>query len=331
MRDRVLIVAAFAAVYVIWGSTYLAIAWGIETIPPLTMIAARCLLAGGVLYVVSRAGAGRPTTADWRRAIFAGFLLFVTGQAMLAWSELRVASGPAAVLIASEPMFVALLGWRLGRTRAPSRGTLLALAAGFIGVAVMMLPGRLGGVDVLGAAVITGSALSWSLGMFYASPRVGGSPVQAASMQLLAAGMMLVVVATVTGDLTSFNPTAVTSRSMLSFLYLVVFGSLITYSAYVWLLRRVGPGPLSSHGFVNPMVAVGLGALVADEPITPAVMLASLLILGSVVALLKAGGNREVGEARRELRGGRSERTTGEAVAAAPLASHSRTGAPRAA
>lgn len=287
LRDRVLLVAAFAAVYVIWGSTYLAIAWAVATIPPLTMIGARCLLAGGVLYAISRRSAGLPTAADWRKAIFAGVLLFVSGQAMLAWSETRVASGPAAVLIASEPMFVALLGWRMKRTGAPKRSVWLALAGGFAGVAVMMLPGRLGGVDALGAAVILMAALSWSLGMFFASPRDGGSPVQAASMQLLAAGMVLIVVAALSGDLAALEPAAVSGRSIASFLYLVVFGSLVTYSAYVWLLRRVGPGRLSSHGFVNPMVAVAIGAMLAGEPITPAIVLASLLILSSVVVLMR--------------------------------------------
>ena len=176
IRDRVLLVAAFAAVYVIWGSTYLAIAWAVATIPPLTMIAARCLLAGGVLYAVSRAGAGRPSAADWRRALLAGVLLFVTGQAMLAWAETRVASGPAAVLVACEPLFVVLLGWRMKRSGAPTRSVVAALLVGFTGVAVMMLPGRLGGVDAVGALVIVLAALSWSLGMWFAAPREDGSP-----------------------------------------------------------------------------------------------------------------------------------------------------------
>lgn len=290
-RDALLIAAAFAAVYVIWGSTYLAIAWGIESIPPLTMIGARCLLAGGVLYAFSRRSAGAATMADWRRAIVAGVLLFVTGQAMLAWSETRVASGAAAVLIATEPLFVVLLGWGLGRASRPSGATVAALIAGFVGVAVMMLPGDLGGVDPLGAIVITLAGLSWSIGMFVAMPRPGGSPVQAAALQLLAGGMVLTIVAILTGDLTRFDPAAVTTRSLLSFVYLVVFGSLITYSAYVWLLRRVGPARLSSHGYVNPVVAVALGAALAGEPITLAVLLAGGLILASVVVLVRGSSS----------------------------------------
>ncbi|HUF12576.1 MAG TPA: EamA family transporter [Longimicrobiales bacterium] len=289
VRDRALLVAAFGAVYVIWGSTYLAIAWAVATIPPLTMIAARCLVAGGVLYAVSRARAGRPSAVEWRRALVAGVLLFVTGQAMLAWGETRVASGPAALLIASEPMFVALLGWGLKRSGAPTRAVWLALAVGFVGVAVMMAPGRLGGVDAVGALVIVVAALSWSLGMFFATPARDGSPVQTAAMQLIGGGAALVVVAAATGDLGSLDPGGVSGRSLASFLYLVVFGSLITYSAYIWLLRRVGPGRLSSHGYVNPMVAVAFGAMLAGESITPAVVLASLLILSSVVVLVRRG------------------------------------------
>ena len=287
IRDRVMLVAAFAAVYVIWGSTYLAIAWAVATIPPLTMIAARCLVAGGVLYAVTRSGAGRPSAADWRRAGMAGVLLFVTGQAMIAWAETRVASGPAAVLVACEPLFVVLLGWGLKRSAAPSRTVVLALVGGFAGVAAMMLPGRLGGVDPLAALVIVLAALSWSIGMWFAAPAEGGSPAQAASMQLLAGGAVLVVVAALTGDLAALDPAGVSVRSFASFLYLVVFGSLVTYSAYVWLLRRVGPGRVSSHGYVNPMIAVALGALLAGESITPAVVLSSLLIVSSVVVLVR--------------------------------------------
>lgn len=287
VRDRALLVSAFAAVYVIWGSTYLAIAWAVATIPPLTMIAARCLVAGGVLYAASRGRSGRPSEADWRRALLAGVLLFVTGQALVAWGETRVPSGAAAVLVASEPLFVVLLGWRMKRSAAPSGGVLLALLAGFAGVATMMLPGRLGGVDVLGALVIVVAALSWSLGMWFAAPAEGGSPVQAAAMQLIAGGAVLMVVAVLAGDTASLDAGAVSVRSLASFLYLVVFGSLVTFSAYVWLLRRVGPGRLSSHGYVNPMVAVALGALLGGEAITPAVLLSSLLIVSSVVVLVR--------------------------------------------
>jgi drug/metabolite transporter (DMT)-like permease len=286
--DALLVIAAFGAVYVIWGSTYLAIAWGIATIPPLTMIAARCLLAGGVLYAIARRGAGAPSAIEWRRAIVAGVLLFVTGQSMLAWAETRVASGPAAVLIATEPLFVVLLGWLWRSGSRPSLATMVALVAGFLGVAAMMLPGEFGGVDPLGAIVITLAGLSWSVGMFLATPRDGGSPVQAAAMQLLAGGMVLSVVAILSGDLAMLDPAGVSTRSLLSFAYLVVFGSLVTYSAYVWLLRRVGPARLSSHGYVNPMVAVALGAALAGEPITLAVVVASVLILASVVVLVRS-------------------------------------------
>jgi drug/metabolite transporter (DMT)-like permease len=299
--DRVRLVLAFGAVYLIWGSTYLAIAVAVETIPPFTMIAGRCLLAGGVLYAVTRAGAGRPALRSWGRALVAGGLLFVTGQAMLAWAETRVASGPAAVLVATEPLFVALLGGRGGRLgdggagvrggagkgSAPSVGAVLALLAGFVGVAVMMLPGRMGGVDATGAVVIVLAALSWSIGLFHATPRENGSSVQTAGMQLIAGGAVLLVVAAATGELSRFEAAAVTRASLLAFVYLVLFGSLVTYVAYVWLLKRVGPARLSSHAYVNPLVAVVLGVLLVGERITPAVAVASVLILAAVVALVR--------------------------------------------
>jgi drug/metabolite transporter (DMT)-like permease len=300
LPDRLRLILAFAAVYLIWGSTYLAIALAVDTIPPFTMIAARCLIAGGVLYGFTMGRAGRPDLRAWGRALVAGALLFVTGQAMLAWAETRVDSGPAAVLIATEPLFVALLGWRggvlvgggedgraPGGGTAPSAGVVVALIAGFLGVAVMMLPGRLGGVDPVGGLVTVLASLSWSIGLFHATPRAGGSPVQAAGMQLIAGGAMLLVVAAATGELSRLEPGNVTGASLLAFVYLVLFGSLVTYVAYVWLLKRVGPARLSSHAYVNPMVAVALGALLAGERITPAVGLSSLLILVAVVVLVR--------------------------------------------
>lgn len=303
-RDRLTIVAAFVAVYVVWGSTYLAIAVAVQTIPPFLMIAGRCLLAGGILYAATRRAAGAPSHDEWRRALLSGVLLFVTGQAMLAWAETRVASGATAVLVATEPLFVVLLGWRGGalagrgrgsperdaRVPAPSGRVVLALVAGFGGVAAMMLPGRLGGVDAVGALAVVVAAFSWSVGVFHATPGTGRSPVQAAGMQLITGGAALVLLSAVMGELSSFEPLDVTRSSWVAFFYLVVFGSLVTYVAYVWLLRRVGPARLSSHAYVNPMVAVALGALLAGEPLTPAVLLSSVLILAAVVVLVRGDG-----------------------------------------
>jgi drug/metabolite transporter (DMT)-like permease len=293
-RDALLVLAAFAAVWFVWGSTYLAIAWAVEGVPPLLMIGVRCLLAGGVLYGWMRVrGGARPTAADWRAAALAGVLLFVTGQAVLAWAETRIDSGPAALLLATEPLFIALVAWRGGRLAGgaaagprPGVRTLLAMAAGFAGVGLMVVPGGGGRLDTAGALAALAASLSWSIGIFRAGRRPGLGPAQLAGMQLLTAGGVLLAVSLVSGEAAGLRvwPSA---RSLAAFGYLVVFGSVLTYGAYVWLLDRVGPERLSTHAYVNPAVAVGLGALLAGEPVTPVLLLAMTLILGAVVVMVR--------------------------------------------
>lgn len=293
--EGLLVVAAFAAVYVVWGTTYLAIAWAVATIPPLLMIGARCLIAGGALYGWTRwRGGARPTSADWRAAGVAGVLLFVSGQAVLAWSETRIASGPAALLVATEPLFIAILGWRggrlvgsSGRGPRPTGRTLAAVAVGFTGVGLMVLPGGSGRLDVVGAAAALLASFSWSVGMLRARARPGLSAAQLAGMQLLAGGVVLAMVSWVTGEAASMSVGAITARSLLAFVYLVVFGSVVTYAAYVWLLDRVGPGRLSTHAYVNPVVAVAAGSLLGGEVVTGSLLWAMALILSSVAVLVR--------------------------------------------
>ena len=295
-RERVALLAAFGAVWFIWGSTYLAIAWAVASVPPLLMIGARCVIAGGALYAWARyRGAPRPSAADWRAAAAAGVLLFVTGQAVLAWSETRIASGAASLLIATEPMFIALIGWRGGRLAGgagePGRFTGAALAAivvGFIGVAVLVLPGGSGKLDLLGAAAAVIASLSWSLGVFRSGARPGIPSGQLAGMQLLASGAILLALSALLGDVARLPAGGPSPRAIAAFFYLVVMGSVVAYGAYVWLLGRVGPTRLSTHAYVNPLVAVVLGIALNGEPVSGALVLATLLILGSVAMLLSA-------------------------------------------
>ena len=294
-RATALVGVAFALVYVVWGSTYLAIAWAVETIPPFEMIGARCLLAGAILYGWTRwRGAPRPSVGDWRLAAVTGTLLFATGQAVLAWAETRIASGPAALLIATEPLFIVLLGWRGGRALGSPRGprpswpALLALLVGFVGVGLMVLPGG-GRLDLLGAAAALLASLSWSIGVLRS--RIGARtplpPVQLAGMQLLAGGAVLSVIALTSGEGAALAAADPSVRSLLAFGYLVVFGSVVTYGAYVWLLDRVGPARLSTHAYVNPVVAVVLGTLLGGEPVSATLIVSMLLILGAVVVLVR--------------------------------------------
>lgn len=295
--------AAFAAVYVIWGSTYLAIAWAVESIPPMLMIGSRCLLAGGILYAWSRLRDGaRPRRADWWKALEGGVLLFVTGQAVLAWAETRIPSGAASLIVATEPLFVALLAWRGGwltggSQSSPGPTAFLAVPLGFVGVAVLVLPGGGGdvGLDPLGASAAVVASLSWSVGILRSRPRPGIGPVRWAAMQLLAAGGVLLALSPLVEQPTSVIDAGLSTRAVLAFLYLVVLGSVVTFGAYVWLLERVGASRLSSHAYVNPLVAVALGVAVNDEPMHPAIVVAAVLILAAVALLLSTPAQRRSG------------------------------------
>lgn len=295
-RERVAVLAAFAAVYFIWGSTFLAIAWAVETMPPLLMIGARALLAGVVLYGWARLRGGpRPSPADWRAALVAGVLLFVTGQAVLAWAETRIPSGAASLLFATEPLFIVLLGWVGGGLTGaagvrPGLATIAGIPLGLVGVGVLVLPGvGGGGLDPLGALAAVLASMSWSVGVYRAAPRPGLGPGQVAGMQLLMAGVVLFVVSAVVGEPWSVPPGGYGGRAIAAFLYLVVMGSIVAFGAYVWLLERVGPSRLSSHAYVNPLVAVALGIGLNAEPVTAGLVLATVLILASVALLLRRG------------------------------------------
>ena len=301
-RDWLATGAAFAAIYVVWGSTYLAIAVAVESIPPLLMMGIRSLAAGALLYGGARlAGAPAPGRADWRSAAKVGALFFLVGHGLLAWSETRVASGAAAVLIATEPLFIALLGWaggRLvsrGRAARPGGPVLLGLALGLFGVSIMMLPGLRGGIDPIGAGALLAASFAWSVGTFHVPQ--SGSPFRAAGMQLLAGGAMLAVLSVVLGELRDWSPAAVRRESLLALFYLITFGSVVAFGAYIWLLRRVSATRVASHTYVNPVIAVALGAWLGGEALGPRVLLASGMVLTAVL-LLRWGAQAHAGTNR---------------------------------
>lgn len=285
------LVAAMAAVYVVWGSTYLAIAVAVETIPPLLMMGIRSVTAGAVLYGLARgSGAPPPDGEAWRNAVLVGVLFFVFGHGLLSWGETRVPSGAAAVIIATEPLFIVVLAWRGSLlTRRPpgdrpSDAALLSVVLGLLGVAAMTLPGG-GGLDPLGAIALVMASFSWSVGTFHVPPT--GSPMRTAGMQLLAGGTILLMVSALFGELSGWSAASLDVRSVFALAYLIVFGSVITFAAYVWLLRRIGPARVASHTFVNPLIALGLGAWLGGETLGPRTLLASMLVLAAVVLLLK--------------------------------------------
>jgi drug/metabolite transporter (DMT)-like permease len=279
--------AAFAAIYFVWGSTFLAIRYAVETIPPFAMMAGRCLLGGAILLtwgLVRERDLPWPTRREWGGAAVIGTLLFVGCHGVLAYAEERVPSGIAALCLATIPLFVPLLGWALPDGRPPSRRRAGAFVVGFAGVALLVASqGTGGGLHATDALLLVGSALSWAAGTVATRVvPVPRSPVLGAAMPLLAGGVILVLVAAGSGELASLSAADVTGRSIGGLAYLVVFGTVLTFSAYVWLLRVVAPARVATYAFVNPAVAVVLGWAVAGESLTFGAVVASAVIVAAV-------------------------------------------------
>jgi len=293
-HSRVALVFAFAIVYTVWGSTYLAIRFAIETLPPFLMAAARFLTAGTVVYVWARLAVGveRPGRAQWKAAAIVGPLLLLGGNGLVVWSELRIPSGVAALLGGTTPFWMVLLDWlRRGGVR-PTGQVVLGLLCGLVGLVWLIGPDSLAGggrIDLLGAAAVVLAGIAWAAGSIY--QRHAPMPASAAlstAMQMLTGGAALLVVALALGEWSQAEVASFSLRSVLAFLYLVVFGSIVAFSAYVWLLRASTPARVSTHTYVNPTVAVLLGWAVADEPLTPRMLVAVAVIISGVALITLA-------------------------------------------
>ena len=284
------ILAAFAAIYVIWGSTYLFIRFGVETIPPFVMAGTRHLIAGSLLFAWVRWRTGeRPRAAQWLPAALVGALLLVGGNGGVTWAEQRVPSGLAALLVATMPLWLVLLDWLRPGGERPHLGSALGLLLGFGGVALLVGPSRLNGahVDPLGAAVLVLAALSWAAGSLISRHgKLGTSPLLAAAMQSLTGGALLFILGGVSGEWTRFSLAQVSLRSALSLGYLVLFGSLLGFTAYIWLLRVTVPSRVSTYAYVNPVVAVLLGWAFAGEAVTGRMVGATVLIVAAVALVI---------------------------------------------
>ena len=313
-RSRV--VAAFAAVYLIWGSTYLAIRYAVATIPPFLMGGARFLTAGLILYVWSRRrGASAPSRAEWRAACLTGVLLLVCGNGAVIWAEQHVASGIVALIVAVVPLWMVLLDWlRPGGTR-PRPAVFVGLALGLVGLALLIGPEAVGGssgghLDIWSALVPVFGSLFWALGSIvsrYAS-RPASSQL-ATGMQMLAGGVAFLVVSALTAEPRHFDVHAVAGSSIIGLLYLVTFGSLLGFTAYIYLLGATTPAKVSTYAYVNPVVAVILGWAVAGEPFTMRTALAAAVILAGVaiITLANVPPRRAIDAAEHESGGAAGE------------------------
>jgi drug/metabolite transporter (DMT)-like permease len=284
------VVAAFAAVYVIWGSTYLFIRLAVETMPPLLMSGVRFLIAGAILLVITSRlrGDGRDPIGwpQWRAAAITGGLLLLGGNGGVAFGEQYVASGVVALLVATVPLFIALFGAVvLGRRL--SRLAVAGIVVGFLGAAVLLNPGANGAADPGHMVLVLLSPMSWAIGSLYATR--GPLPKRAlvaTGMEMLCGGALLVVAGLLTGEAAAVHLDRTSVASWLSVVYLIVFGSLVAFSAYVWLLKKVATTAVSTYAYVNPLVAVLLGWAFLGERITGQTLIAAALIVVAVALIL---------------------------------------------
>jgi drug/metabolite transporter (DMT)-like permease len=286
---RTAVIAALAAVYIIWGSTYLAIRFAVETLPPFLMAAVRFLVAGGLLYGWRRArGVPAPTAAQWRAATVVGGLMLLGGNGGVVWAEQWIESGTAALIVATVPLWMVLLDWLRPGGRPPRAMVWAGIVVGLAGVGLLFGGSDNGEMYTAGWVVLILASVSWAVGSLYSRTMALPPALLATGMQMLAGGALLLVVGVAAGELRGLDPAAFSTRSILSLLYLIVFGALVGYSAYVWLLRVTAPAVASTYAYVNPVVAVFLGWLLAGEALTLRIMLASTVIVGAVALITRA-------------------------------------------
>lgn len=282
------VIASFAAVYLIWGSSYLAIHFAIESLPPLIIAGMRFTIAGVILYVFARrGGAPNPGFKQWRSAALLGILMFLVANGCLMWAQKTVPSGIAATLYATVPLWFALLGWLwLGETR-PTGRVMIGLLVGFVGTALLVGPaGEVGAVDPFGAFLVLVSAASWAISSLLSRQmHLSDSPTMVAAMNLFTGGLLLLAASIVSGEWASLNLATIELRSVLAVAYLILGPSVTAFSSYMWLLANVSPSSLGTYAYVNPVVAVFLGWLLANELLTPRTILASAVIIAAVVLI----------------------------------------------
>jgi drug/metabolite transporter (DMT)-like permease len=282
---------AFAAVYITWGSTYLGIAYAIRTIPVFLMGAMRFAIAGLVFVGIALArGDPRPTRREVRSAAIAGILLLAISNASVIWAETRIASGTTSLLV-TTPLWLVLMEWARGRR--PTRGVLAGLALGAIGIAILVGPGELAGtgqVDPVGAGVLLLSSVVWAIGSLYTRyAPLPQSPLMATGLEMVSGSAVLFVVAGVTGEIGHFTFAQVSTVSWLGFGYLIVFGSWVGFTAYIWLMRNVPIEHAATYAFVNPVIAVILGWAVAGEPFFARTAVAAVFIVAAVASITLLG------------------------------------------
>ena len=291
---------AYATVYLVWGSSYLVMKFAVETLPPFPMAGGRYFLAGAILCVVAWVLApARATRAEWRAATLVGTSL-ICSNAAIAYAVKRIPSGVAALLVAMTPCWMVLLEWLRDRRQRPHGWVVAGLALGLAGVAILVGPGELlggGHIDPVGAVAVLAGTIVWAVGSLYArrAPRPASAQLMS-GMQMLSGGAVLLVLSALAGGWAGFSPAAVTPKSWAAFVYLVLVASLAGFTAYVYLLHHASPARASTYAYVNPVVAVALGALFGGEVLSPRVGVAAGVIVAGVALIVAAGSRSRVVE-----------------------------------
>lgn len=304
MKGR--IVAAFTVVYLVWGSTYLGIRWAVETFPPFVLTASRFLVAGALLYGLARLrGVPAPERREWLPAAAIGTLLVTGGNGLVVWAEQKVPSGLAALIVAGTPLWVALFERVAPGGKPLPIGRVVGLLLGFAGL-VLLVSGRTEATDACAGALATCAGgrsnvplhyllalplaeICWALGAVGATKvRLPANQIITSAMKMLAGGAVALVVAAVSGELRGFSPAQLSAGSVAAWAYLVVFGSMLAFTCFTWLVSVVEPTRVATYAYVNPVVALMLGAWLAHEPLGPRVLLATPVILVALALVLRS-------------------------------------------
>jgi drug/metabolite transporter (DMT)-like permease len=293
--SRVRILAAFIAVYIVWGSTYLAIRYAVQTIPPFLMVGTRFVVSGVILYAWARwRGSPKPTAAEWRDATITGALMLCCGNGAVSWAEQRVPSGIASLLVAVVPLWMVLVDWLRPRGHRPGGVVVAGVIVGLVGLAVLVGPDSFSGhgdVDSVGAVVLILGSLAWAAGSVF--NRHGSRPDSAAmstGLQMIGGSVALLLLGIIRGEIAQVHLRQITPASWAGWIYLVTFGSLVGFTAYIYLLQTVSPAKASTYAYVNPLVAVLLGWAIAGESVTLRSLGAAAIILAGVAMITVSQG-----------------------------------------
>jgi drug/metabolite transporter (DMT)-like permease len=292
-----LVAAAFAAVYLIWGSTYLGIRVAIESIPPFLMAGARFTTAGVVLYALMRGtGTPRPEAFHWKNATIIGALLLVLGNGGVSWAELHVPTNITALMVAGTPLWMIVIDWLRPHGRRPHGLVFVGLGLGFAGVLLIVLSRDAhghGAIDPAGATMLLAASMSWAAGsVFSRQMRQPASALLTIAMQMISGGVLMLLTGALLGEARHFQWQEITARSAWAFVYLTILGSLVGFTCYVWLLGVSTPARVSTYAYVNPLIAVFLGWAVLREPLPGGVLIAGALILAAVALITLKGQSR---------------------------------------